>query len=76
MGGKGVGRARIDPRQVALKLQSKSITAHNTYYVKWIILCYQGLSFFTTAPIVFLLRFGAFPSFFCTGTVNQASPRG
>jgi len=34
VGGKGVGRARIDPRQVALKLQSKSITAHNRYYVK------------------------------------------
>ncbi len=56
--------------------RTKSITTYNRYYVKWIMLYYQGLSFFTTAPIVFLLRFGAFPSFFCTGTANQASPRG
>ena len=52
--GEGVAAGAIDFADDAGKLQSKTFTAHNAYYVKFIIKRYQRLNLFAIPMIVLL----------------------
>lgn len=52
--GEGVAACAIDFADDAGKLQSKTFTAHNAYYVKFIIKRYQRLNLFAIPMIVLL----------------------
>ena len=53
-GGEGVAAGAIDFADDAGKLQSKTLTSHNVYYVKFIIERYQRLNLFAIPMIVLL----------------------
>lgn len=53
-GGEGVAAGAIDFADDAGKLQSKTFTSHNVYYVKFIIERYQRLNLFAIPMIVLL----------------------